>query len=78
MKHDTQPLYATVVLAEFTRLGSFVGISKDLKRLQFDAAAAVWSKSVMGLVGSTVVRESVREQVADLTDQFANDFLAAE
>lgn len=77
MKDDTRPVYATAVIVEFLRVASFNGVTKDLKRIEFDSAATVWTDAVLGLVGSNRIRESVRQQVADSTDKFANDFLAA-
>jgi len=77
MKSINAPLYATNVKLEFYRLGTFVGFGKDLEASEQTLIASVWSKQVLGLAGSERVEMEIRQQVADLTDQLLNDYLAA-
>ena len=44
---------------------------------QRQAFAAIWSKGALGLAGSEVAREAIRDAVADKVDQFLDDYLAA-
>jgi hypothetical protein len=80
LKSDSASAYATNTTLEFHRIGTFVGVDKDMKRIEEEIFAIVWLRDAVGVCSNSAMPQlemGIRQKVADLTDEFLNDYLAA-